>query len=57
MEKGHSFSHSYSEVIITWFAILPDLGIYVFKQNVLLVDTVRLLHTGTVGSALPRINS
>lgn len=44
MEKGYSSSHSSSEVILTWFAVLPDLGIYIFKQNVLIVDTEVAAH-------------
>lgn len=39
--KIHVFSRRLTEeVIITWFVILPDVGIYKFKQNVLIAVTV-----------------
>ena len=54
MKKDIPFHGFNTEVIIIWFAVLPDLDIYVSK-NVLIADTS--LYTGTVGSALPWINS
>lgn len=56
MKKDISFYGLNWQVIIIWFALLPDLGIYIIKQK--LVNSWHLsLYTDTVGSALPWINS